>query len=77
MNGRVYNQAASCKHDGASLTRRTLDAALRHEAHANGRHVHINLGDAGPAALATLDQDVAGVSRYTTIQCRGCIDVRV
>jgi hypothetical protein len=40
---------------------RTLDASLRHEAHANGRHVHINLGDAGPEALAALDQDAVCV----------------
>lgn len=49
------------EHDGASCTHRTLDASLRHEAHANGRHVHINLGDAGPEALAALDHEAVCV----------------
>lgn len=40
---------------------RTTDAALRHEGHANGRHVHISLGDAGPGALDALDQHAGEV----------------
>ncbi len=40
---------------------RTVGEALRHESHGNGRHVHISLGDAGPAALAALDQDASVV----------------